>query len=335
MTSNHGRLGPADLKNKTIDVHTHIGVSPAAYLSGAYPYCQSVESLLYRMDHNGVDAAIAFPLGEGVFFDARRYIAESRRVPAQPRLTPAPFVRENRLLCEEVYEKPLATPGRVLPFASVDPGRFIKHQMTALERLTDEYPIYGLKCSGIMVQSSHRHFLKKAECFVRFAEERNLPMLLHSTAHAGDKYSHNLINLDVAHAFPAVRFCLAHCLGFDKARLDEADAMPNVWVDSAAMKIQVEIPEIHPPAEQRFPSEYPNFRRVFRDLVEAYPTTMIWGSDSPYYTFYEKRRYADGSVVDFVYHATYEQEREALDALDAKGRRQAANANTLRFLFGD
>ncbi len=327
------RIESGDLTGKTIDVHAHVGLNFSGYLAGNYPYCQSVESLLYRMDANGVDCAVAFPFVPCAFFDTARYLRDRRRVPASPRLTPAPYMLENRLLCEEVYEHTAGARGRILPFACVDPGRYVAKQLDALELLAAQYPIYGLKVVGVLVQSSHRHLLGKAAPFVHFAEERELPILLHSTAYEGDAFCHSRINLEIARGYPGVRFCLAHCLGFDKPHLDEADAMPNVWVDSAAMKIQVEPDEILAPPERRFSSDYSDYRAVFRDLVEAYPELMLWGSDSPAYTYLEKRRYPDGSTVEFTLRGSYELERAALDALPAPRRARVAGRNTRRFLF--
>jgi hypothetical protein len=330
----HARLDSSALAGKVIDVHTHVGINVAAYFAGNYPYCQSLEDLLYRLNANGVDCAVAFPLGPCSFFDTGRFLREQRRVPASPRLSPAPYAIENRRLCAEVYERVPGTAGRILPFAGIDPGRFVAAQVAALEALLAEYPVYGLKASGVSIQSSHHHLLGKGEAFLRLARERNLPVLLHSTAYEGDRYSHTRINLAVARACPEVRFCLAHCLGFDRVHLDEAAALPNVWVDSAAMKIQIEPQEILAPPERRFASDYRDYRRVFADLVKAYPETMLWGSDSPFYTYIEPRRYPDGSTVNFVLQGSYEQERAALAALTPAQARQVANANTRRFLFG-
>ncbi len=328
------RPGARAFAGKVIDVHTHVGISTTAYLAGNYPYCQSVEDLLLRLDAHRVDCAVAFPLGACSYFDTRRFLSERRRVPARPRLSPAPYVVENRLLCEEVYQRVPGAAGRVLPFAGIDPGRSVRAQIRALEALLDEYPVYGLKAVGVSIQSSHRHLLGKGEAFLRLAEERDLPVLLHSTAYEGDRFSHTRINLAVARARPGVRFCLAHCLGFDRLHLEEADAMPNVWVDSAAMKIQIEPQEILAPPERRFASDYTDHRIVFRDLVRAFPRSMLWGSDSPFYTYMEPRRYPDGSTVHFVLQGTYGQERASLEKLEPAEAIRVANRNTLRFLFG-
>jgi predicted TIM-barrel fold metal-dependent hydrolase len=221
-----------------------------------------------------------------------------------------------------------------MPFACIDPLRRVKVQLRELARLADEYPLYGLKVSGVTIQSSHRRLLGTASGFIDFARERDLPVLLHTTAYEGDRFCHSAINLAVVRAFPAVRFCLAHCMGFDKAYLDQAGALPNAWVDSAAMKIQVQATEVIAPPERRFESDYGDYRAVFADLVKAYPRTMLWGSDAPAYTYIERRRYADGSWVNFRLQGSYAQEKAALDALSPAQRRQVANRNTLAFLFG-
>jgi len=328
------RFDSGAFEGKVIDAHTHVGISTLDYLAGSIPYCQSVESLLYRMNMNRVDCAVSFPLGGCAFFDRLRFLRDRHLVPASPRLSRAPYVVENRLLCEEIYEKVPDACERIMAFACIDPGRYVREQVKAIAALIEKYPIYGLKASGVSVQSSHRHLTGKASAFMHLARKHNLPLLLHSTAYEGDTLCHSKINLDVARAFPEVRFCLAHCLGFDRHHLAEADSLPNVWVDSAAMKIQVEPEEILAPLHRRYESDYSDFRRVFRDLVRAYPDTMIWGSDSPAYTFVHRRKYADGSTVSFDLQGSYELERAALDALSAAQRRKVANINTCRFLFG-
>lgn len=329
------RIEVGRLAGKVIDGHSHIGISPAMYLSGCYPYCQSAAALLAQMDAAGVDAAISFPYGEGAYFDAAAFVRTGRRVPCSPRVSPAPYIPDNRLLCEEIYEKTPGATGRILPFLSIDPGRRIREQVKEVARLAREYPIYGLKSVGVLLQSSHLDLITTAAPLMRLAQDLDIPVLLHSTAYRGDKFSHSALNLKVARAWPGVRFCMAHCLGFDKRHLDEADALPNVWVDSAAMKIQIEAKEIIAPLNRRFKSDYSDYRVVFRDLARAYPDTMVWGTDAPAYTYIEKRRYPDGSTVDFALHGTYAKERAALDALRPAERRRVANGNTLRFLFGD
>jgi len=100
------------------------------------------------------------------------------------------------------------------------------------------------------------------------------------------------------------------------------------------MKIQVEADDIMAPPERRFESDYSDHTQVFHDLVTAYPRTMLWGSDSPAYSYITKRRYPDGSIVDFKLEGTYEGETDVLEALPDSARMQVASVNTRHFLFG-
>jgi hypothetical protein len=100
------------------------------------------------------------------------------------------------------------------------------------------------------------------------------------------------------------------------------------------MKIQVEADEVVAPPERRFASDYRDHKRVFRDLVAEFPNTMLWGSDSPAYSYVTRRRYPDGSVVEFNLHGTYAKEKAALDSLAEPERLLVAGTNSCRFLFG-
>jgi hypothetical protein len=62
---------------------------------------------------------------------------------------------------------------------------------------------------------------------------------------------------------------------------------------------------------------------------------MLWGSDSPWYTFICRRKQGEGSYLEFRLKARYEDEKAALDALSDDLRVRACNSNTLRFLFGE
>lgn len=77
-------------------------------------------------------------------------------------------------------------------------------------------------------------------------------------------------------------------------------------------------------------------RRVMRRLVEAYPGMILWGSDSPAYSYMVHRRQGEGDQAfeTFSLKGTYEGEVMALASLPAELRQAVCNGNTLRFLFG-
>ena len=114
--------------------------------------------------------------------------------------------------------------------------------------------------------------------------------------------------------------------------------MENVWVDTSAMAIQVQVVASGSPVmatgSDRFDADYRDHRRVFVALAEAYPETILWGTDSPYYSFIARRKQGEGAFAEFRLKARYEDEKAALDSLPADLREKVSNTNTLRFLFG-
>jgi len=188
-------------------------------------------------------------------------------------------------------------------------------------------------------QSPVTGLLNAGRPLMEFAEERDLPILLHTTADPDEGYSRASLCLQVAEANPRTRFCLAHCIGFHKDSLEKAAALPNVWVDTAALKIQVQCAfennRIIAAPHERFDADYSDYTQVMTALFKQYPETILWGSDSPWYTFICRRKQAEGSYLEFRLKGTYEDEKAALDALPSQARTKASNANTLAFLFGN
>jgi len=322
------RIQPDQLAGKTIDVHSHLGVSLKSYACLEYPYAQSVEGLYYRQLACGVDVNVVFPFSPDLHFDLHRLI-EGDVVPDAAPISPAPYVRENRLLMQEIFLCCPELSHRFLPFVSVDPGREVSAQIAALEQLEADYPIYGIKILPVFCQTPITRLLDEGRPFLDFARKRDIPFLFHTTPDPRAQYSNAKLAFEVIERN-----------GFHRGYLDKAAALGNVWGDSAAMKIQVDLAaqdsEIMASGADRFDADYNDYRRVMQQLVEAYPTMMLWGSDSPAYSYIVRRRQGQGenNFVDFRLKGTYEQEAAALDHLSPSQRRAACNGNTLRFLFG-
>jgi len=111
-----------------------------------------------------------------------------------------------------------------------------------------------------------------------------------------------------------------------------------VWVDTSALKIQVQCARenstVMAPADERFPGDYTDHTAIMRALVRSFPDTIIWGADAPAYTYICRRKQGENSWVDFRLTGSYEDEKAALDVLDDASRTRVANTNTLAFLFG-
>jgi hypothetical protein len=281
---------------------------------------------------------VVFPFGPELHFDLSELIRRGRMVPAEAPYSEAPYILENRLLLTELHCFCPEHRERFLPFVSVDPVRATARQLEALGVLGGEYPIYGIKISPVACQSRVTGLLAEGESLLDYAEEQDLPVLFHVTVHPQEEFSQAADTFRVIERRPSLRFCLAHCIGLHRGFLEQADAMPNVWVDTSALKIQVQAayegaPFVAGP-EDRFDWDYSDHRRVMQSLVERFPDTILWGSDSPYYSFMVERYQGEGSLLAFAFKGTYEDEVAALRVLPKELQDRVASRNTAAFLFG-
>ena len=333
-------FGPEALAGKLTDVHTHVGISLKAYANSEYPYAQSLEGLYYRQKANGVDYSVVFTYTPELYFDLPTLLQERAMVPAAepPKGASAPYALENRLLYLEIFQFFPELKDRFLPFVSVDPVRRIREQLAALEELAAEHPVYGIKVSPVLCQSRLTGLLEEGEALLDFAGRHDLPMLIHVTVAPAEEFSQAADAFRVVERHPELRFCLAHCIGFNRDWLEKADALPNVWVDTSALKIQVQAAyegqEFMAKPGERFDWDYHDHLSVMKSLVERFPDTILWGSDSPCYSYISRRLQGTGSFHEFKLKGTYEQEKAALDALAPELRRKVASSNTAAFLFG-
>jgi predicted TIM-barrel fold metal-dependent hydrolase len=326
-----------DLMGKTIDIHSHVGVQIRAAAQISFPYCSSIEDLYYRQRANGVDVSVVFPIGPELFFDIPAFIETGRLVPTEKPISKAPYARENRLLLTDLYKFCPEHQERFLPFISVDPGRRTKEQIAVLRELETEFPIYGVKIAPVACQSRVTQLLGRGEVFLEFFAERNWPILLHVAVSQGEEFSQAADTFKVIEHHPELRYCLAHCIGLHREFLERADALPNVWVDTSALKIQVQLAYEDSPLmalpPERLDCDCSDHTQVMRTLVERFPTTIIWGTDAPYHSYITRRLQAEDVYAEFRLKGTYEQEKAALDVL-SPAQRDQNNQNALKFLFG-
>jgi predicted TIM-barrel fold metal-dependent hydrolase len=328
----------ADLIGKSIDIHSHAGIQIREAAQINFPYCSSIEDLAYRQKANGVDVSSVFPAGPDLFFDLPALIETGRKEPAAHPISRAPYERENRLLLTDVFRFCPEHSRRFLPFVSVDPGRLVGEQMAILRELEEEFPIYGVKIAPVATQTKVTELLREGEAFFEFFAARNWPILFHVAVSRGEEFSQAADTLRVIERHPELRYCLAHCIGFHRQHLEQADALPNVWVDTAALKIQVELACQNsalmalPP--DRIECTFSDHIEVLRELVERFPKTIIWGTDSPYHSYITRRLQGEGVYAEFRLKGTYEQEKAALNALTPEQQAQN-NTNALAFLFGE
>ncbi|MDR2674016.1 MAG: amidohydrolase [Opitutaceae bacterium] len=311
-----------------IDCHNHIGADLFFYLNGHYPYGQDLPALVTEGGRHGVDRWVVFPMVAHAWFDLNA-MRVGRLVPGGPERTPYAF--ENERMLREVYEIFPDLGRRAIPFAMLDPLREPGAQVAGLRELRRRFPFHGLKIQATMIQAGITALLGEGRCFLEFAEEFDLPFLIHSSVIANDPWSNAGAILRVAEAAPAVRFCLAHSCRFDRVFLDRVAELPNTWFDCSAHRIHCQgaaqgLGFAAPPA-RRLEADYRDPAAVLAVLAERYPSKLIWGSDTPFQTFV-----AGGEAGLISLRSTYEEEIACLRSLPEKTVSVIAHDNLLSLL---
>ncbi len=320
-----------------IDVHTHVGTDPANYVQGDFPYAQSAEDLVVRMDRWGIDVSVCFPFLYTSYFDLSAFL-KGRMRKRRTSEAISPYAIENARLCQEIYEAYPMCARRLLPFMFFDPTREPAGQAAAMMDLADRYPVFGLKTAGSYTQSPITDLLKQGECLLDFAAARNLPFMIHTSVKPDDPWANVHAILKVVRARPDIRFCLAHTCRFDRRALEQAAELPNCFVDFSALHIHCDLARTGnlavaaPPDRFRAPYRRPD--GVMAALAKVYPDTMLWGTDSPYYCFMGRFTNDKGETEILQLKCDTDAEIASLKRLSAATRRRIGYTNTLRFLFG-
>ncbi len=324
-------------KNCMIDIHTHVGLDAANYIRGDYPYAQSAEDLLIRINHFGIDAAICFPFLYTQYFDFNAFLTGKLKK-SRNRICDIPYALENERLCEEIYEAYPECAGRLLPFGFFDPSREQSGQVETLRELSEKYPIFGLKTATSYLQSPITDLLNKGECLLDFASEQNIPFMLHTSVAPGDPWADVFAILEVVKARPDVRFCLAHTCRFDKKALEQAAELANCFVDFSAFNIHCDLARqnssVVASKKNRFPAPYSKPEKAMLTIAEEYPDTMLWGTDSPYYSFMGRFTNAAGKTIITRLQCDAEKEMGILKKLPENIRQRIGHDNTVCYLFG-
>lgn len=311
-----------------IDCHNHIGADLFFYLNTYHPYAQDLPAMVTEARRHGVDRWVVFPMVANLTFDVAA-MREGKLVSGG--LEKVPYAFENERMLREIYELYPDLGRLTLPFVILDPMREPEAQVKVLRALHKKFPFYGLKIQATMIQSDIRSLLTVGRCFLDLAAELDLPFLIHSSVGPDDHWSQAADILRVAEATPQVRFCLAHSCRFDHECLDRVAALPNTWFDCSAHRIHCDcvLQDLTFVAakDRRFPADYHNPTEVLLKLAEAYPTKLIWGSDSPFQSYVAVH---DSKLVSL--RSTYEEEAVCLHALPEKLRQAVGCDNLLALL---
>jgi predicted TIM-barrel fold metal-dependent hydrolase len=313
-----------------IDCHNHLGVDLLFYLHGDFPYAQHLVDMVQNGRALGITHWIAFPFVSYAAFDMAK-LQRGEVELASDGIESIPYAFENRRLLTELQRLFPGEGRRVLPFAMVDPKRRTQPQAEELIKLRAEFSFYGIKIQSTILQSEITSLHREGRIFLELAEAWNIPLLIHSSVAKDDVWAQAHDILDVAEAFPRVRFCLAHSCRFDRECLDRVAALPNTWFDNSAHVIHCQgaannQPFVAPPG-RRFETDYRDPTRVIIDLATAYPDKFLWGSDSPFYSYAASLQ---GKVLKLM--SSYAQEVEALMGSGQAIVDLIAHRNTLNYL---
>jgi len=312
-----------------IDNHVHIGVDPMFYLRGFTPYCLDLVQLLVEARDTGIDRWVIFPFVAYLALDFQA-LREGKLQLSDSGNEKVPYQFENRRLLDEIKLLGEGEAEKFWPFLMADPGRCAAAQVREWESLVKTHKFHGIKIQPTILQSEITSLLGEAKCMVDFASERNLPFLIHSSISPTDRWSQCADILRVVESRPDVRFVLAHSCRFHHASLKRVAELPNAWFDCSAHGIHCDcaVQDLSTVAvsSERFPSDYSSPGTVLRDLAEAFPNKLIWGSDAPFYSY---------SDVTLKLLSSYEKEISYLNALPEELREKISHRNTLAWLRGD
>lgn len=242
-----------------------------------------------------------------------------------------PYGLANQNLLSEISNFDYSEQKHFLPVAIIDPGRRVAKQIPHLRKLHATSRFYALKIQGTIIHSKVSDLLDTGSAFLDLAAEWNVPFLIHSSILPDDIWSQASDILRVVESRPDVRFLLAHSCRFHKPSLDRIAELPNAWFDCSAHRIHCDLAERNQPTvavvKERFPANYSNPAKVLLELAKAYLDKLIWGTDSPYYSWIEN---SHGKKLRLV--SSYADEWACVEALPESMIKAITQTNTLNWL---
>jgi hypothetical protein len=304
------------------DVHTHVGIDTGFFLRGWWPYACTARDLLERMAENGIGRAVCFPFTLPSAFDPYAFAHHGELKLIDGRF---PFDVENHLLADEISR--VDSGKQLLQFAMFDPARRVEKQVGSIQKLIGK--IAGLKTQTTILQSPIRNLRDSARDILELAQQNNLPVLFHTAVNPADRWAQASDCLDVAEAFPKVRFNLAHSLRFHAPLLKRARQLPNVWIDCSAhlahCRLAKENSPAVAPAAERIDSNFADPVSTLLAILDIVGERFMWGSDNPFMSWCDDK-------LRLIF--TYKQEADVLHALPDAMTRAIASTSPQAWLFG-
>jgi predicted TIM-barrel fold metal-dependent hydrolase len=313
------RLSASDLLNKTIDCHTHcVGIDASNLFKGRYPCTQDILDLSKKMIEGRVDYAITFPMPTTLYYNVRTYWEKGEFVPSG--ISDYPYQLENRYMVQSITHFNL---NNMLPFAIFSLRDKVNLQLAGINKLMEQYEIYGLKYHTKVDQKKATDIEKDSE-FIEFAKEKNIPIMLHAE---NKTVSDPMYILELASRHTNVRFCAAHFAGFSKQFFNELNSYEydNVYFDACPLIIRCKHLSYEQDRSRILDLDYSDYRGVFNYFCETYSSRILWGTDAPW-NYYAK---LDSTMNDSV--VCYQQEADII--ANCSQKLQLSN-NSIRYIFG-
>ncbi|MBI2875692.1 MAG: amidohydrolase [Candidatus Tectomicrobia bacterium] len=204
--------------------------------------------LIRHMEAHGVDVAVICVVDNGIGFGDGK----------------VPIEEQNRIVAEMARQYP----GRVIPFAGIDPRRSGAPQL--FEKCVEQWGVRGLKFHP---DAGYYPNGKEAYALLEIAEKNGLTLLTHTgplPPPSRGKFAHPIHLDDLGVDFPTLKVIAAHMGDYwwrDWAAISHF--RPNLFGDLA---------------EWQFPA-FQKYEKFCRDLREAIDTAgiekVVFGSDSP------------------------------------------------------
>lgn len=320
-----------------LDVHSHVGVDPRLYMNHSLPFCRSLDVSRAEAESVGITHSVCFPWVTSLYYDLRE-LAAGNVVIKGTGIGDAPYHFENEQMLRQLYETFPEFIPHFIPFAIVDTLRETEKQVEILSGLLEQFPFYGIKVHPRDAQAQILTLENEGAPILEFARKHDFPILIHGSATDIDPLSQVTDILDLARRHSDLRWCPAHFCGFNEGLFEQADAIPNVWVDSAAMSIGCDTVmkgmAIYETGPAKFDADYALPEDVFRVIAERFPDTFMFGTDNPAHSWIDTTTYASGQVVKFELRSSMARERKLLSLLDGEAMEKVSYRNGLAFIEG-
>jgi len=300
------------------DIHTHVGeqINDLYDEPEVFPRKETIQELVEKYDER-IEKIVTFPMPGTVFFN----YDGSETIRSQTGKSSFPYQLENKALIESVdkYDKN----NKIIPFACVDPKIMVSEQIEALDNLSQNNRLVGLKFHTLDTNCTVDDFFVNNE-IVAFCKEKQIPIMIHSANFNNVENCNGIFRW--ANQYPDINMCVAHLMTFSETFFKQLSTYQgnNLFTDISPFlglcQMIKQIPDIGPQLD--LPYDSPN--EVLSTLYKYFSKFLLWGSDEPFGKF----KLSD----EYYVNNTLEEELKFLFSLEPSIRERIAGENSRRYL---